>query len=310
MFPERPGGIPAPLTSVPGPAGPMALPSRGLLRPGNIDLSRRKIVRNKDGSISTIRAFYIQDDQGRTVLLPSMDKDGNVMTMPAAVRYWSARGQSLGIFDTPANAEAYESTMHDLLSEQYRRMGVFDRPAGPRGRPATTSAASTRRVWSEPGSRDVVPSQIGPQDVGRSAAGARSAAAAAPTDLFAETPPGPSRLQLGGEAAFRWARGQIPAPIGTAPVPRPGPEWNRPPGPSRLQQTAESVINWAGRQPVAGARTEEPLPLNVLSPGNWRHAQMVRTIMPRWRHLTPPQRHQVALQLGAVLTGWLDRNAP
>lgn len=125
--PEKPP--PAPSIAQPGrsPQGPAAQ-SSGLLVPGNINLNKRPIVHNADGSYSTVRSITITDDQGRAILIPTV-VGKRVVSNEQAVRHYKRTGQHLGIFDSEVDADAYAQTLHDAQAAQYgARAGL---PSGP-----------------------------------------------------------------------------------------------------------------------------------------------------------------------------------
>jgi hypothetical protein len=116
-------------------------PHPGLLVRGNINVAMRPIVRNKDGSISTVRSVGFDLDRselprdvqrrfkGRVaqVLVPSVigfdnlrpanafgsGLSGYVSTDPNVIwQHFASTGQHLGIFDTVAHSNAYASALH------------------------------------------------------------------------------------------------------------------------------------------------------------------------------------------------------
>ena len=86
---------------------------------GNIDLNNRKVVRNKDGSISTERSFSVNID-GKETLLPTVI-DGKIVSEDEAIDYYYKTGKHLGRFDTVEEAEAYAEELHKQQDRYYNR---------------------------------------------------------------------------------------------------------------------------------------------------------------------------------------------
>lgn len=84
----------------------------GQIEPGNIDLNRRPVVSNPDGTVSTVRSIGVNID-GREVLLPTIGDDGKDLTTEEAVARYRETGEHLGIFDTSDNASAYARTVSE-----------------------------------------------------------------------------------------------------------------------------------------------------------------------------------------------------
>lgn len=84
----------------------------GLLAAGNIDLGNRPRVRNRDGSVSTVRSISVDVD-GREYLIPTVSDDGRILTDDQAYDLFRKTGKHLGAFDSPASATAYAKRLHD-----------------------------------------------------------------------------------------------------------------------------------------------------------------------------------------------------
>ncbi len=95
-----------------------ALPARGQVEPGNIDLKRRPVVNNPDGSYSTVRSMSFGED-GKEVLVPTIGDDGRRLSDEEAVSLYRKTGKHLGKFTSVADADSYAKRLHEDQAKQY-----------------------------------------------------------------------------------------------------------------------------------------------------------------------------------------------
>lgn len=86
---------------------------------GNINLNKRQVVHNSDGSISTERSFSVNID-GKEVLLPTVI-NGKIVSEEEAIRHYEETGEYLGKFNTVKEAEEYAEKLHERQDWYYNR---------------------------------------------------------------------------------------------------------------------------------------------------------------------------------------------
>lgn len=108
-----------PYRSLVSATGTMLAQTPGMIEPPNIDLKHRPVVRNKDGTISTVRSVSFNFG-GKEVLLPTITEDGrNLNTKEEIIKHFRKTGKHLGVFETPAAATAYAKALHEEQALRY-----------------------------------------------------------------------------------------------------------------------------------------------------------------------------------------------
>jgi hypothetical protein len=97
---------------------------QGMVTPGNIDLHKRPIVHNPDGSISTVRSITVTDDNGRGIVLPTVSDDGRILSNPDAIALYRNTGRHLGVFRDEATANTYAQNLHNDQAAEYLPQAV------------------------------------------------------------------------------------------------------------------------------------------------------------------------------------------
>lgn len=98
----------------------------GLSEAGNIDLAARPVVRNANGTVSTVRSMSFEEN-GQEILVPTVSPAGRILSDDEAIDLYHQTGQHLGKFDNPDHATAYAESLHEAQAAFY---GAPDRASG------------------------------------------------------------------------------------------------------------------------------------------------------------------------------------
>jgi len=83
----------------------------GMIEQGNIDLTNRPVVRNADGTVSTVRSISVEID-GQEVLIPTVSDDGRILSDQEAVQQYRRTGRHLGKFNSVKAANRHARRIH------------------------------------------------------------------------------------------------------------------------------------------------------------------------------------------------------
>ncbi len=151
----------------------------GLIEPGNLDLSKRPIIKNSDGTTSTVRSMSFNDN-GVETLIPTA-VGNRILSDQEAINHYRKTKEHLGKFRTPDEATAYAKQLH----EDYANGTIKLQSNGPQLRPDRTTEALNKQTSvlgyegsDDSSTLDKVINFLRPQGVSPAiAVGARAAAA-------------------------------------------------------------------------------------------------------------------------------------
>lgn len=101
----------------------------GIIEPGNIDLSNLPIVKNADGTISTVKSKSFNIG-GQEVLLPTIAENGDMLSDKDAVNLYKKTGKHLGKFKSPETATAYAKQLSGQQGAKILAEPVRDKSGG------------------------------------------------------------------------------------------------------------------------------------------------------------------------------------
>lgn len=85
---------------------------------GNIDLYNRPIVKNADGSISTVRSMSFNDGE-KEVVIPTVSDDGKIMTEDEAIETYYKTKKHFGKFNSVNEAVKFAQRLHEEQEKFY-----------------------------------------------------------------------------------------------------------------------------------------------------------------------------------------------
>ena len=84
-----------------------------MIEKGNLPLDKPiAIVKNKDGSVSTVRTISVNFGNGETVI-PTVHPKGYIMSNKEAVDYYRQTGNNFGTFNSVEAANKFANDLHN-----------------------------------------------------------------------------------------------------------------------------------------------------------------------------------------------------
>lgn len=93
----------------------------GIVEVGNIDLHSRPVVKNKDGTISTVRSISVDFGDGVETLIPTVSDDGTILSDSDAMALYLSTGKHLGKFKDVPSADRYAASLHKEQEKEYSK---------------------------------------------------------------------------------------------------------------------------------------------------------------------------------------------
>jgi hypothetical protein len=91
---------------------------KNMVEGGNIDINKRPVVNNADGSISTLRSISIGTERGE-VLIPTISDGGEQLSNERAIDQFRKTGRHLGVFSTPEAASQHARSISERQAQFY-----------------------------------------------------------------------------------------------------------------------------------------------------------------------------------------------
>jgi hypothetical protein len=130
---------------------------QGMIEKGNVDLLDRPQVKNKDGSVSTVRSMSFNED-GKEILVPTVSWDGKILSNKEAIEQYHKTGQHLGVFDSEDAANNYAEQLHNSQADLYtgkKQLPFLSFNQGTQQTPAQSNAVAVQPQQSifQPGQK-------------------------------------------------------------------------------------------------------------------------------------------------------------
>lgn len=90
----------------------------GMIKPGNIDIYNRPLVKNPDGSTSTVLSIGVNFD-GNEYLIPRVTDDGKILSEKEAIEHFKKTRKHLGVFESPEASSAHAKYLHNQQKAFY-----------------------------------------------------------------------------------------------------------------------------------------------------------------------------------------------